>query len=130
MTYSYSDFADDVVTRLADIGALDATLIPENDPSVQASLALTAIEALRRGPLAARFASEVLDTVESLSELAEQHGIAALADLFYLQTAILDGTFVQLDSGAAPISNLVRTLPSASEWGRYMQFLEVGERPA
>ncbi|MDR6202518.1 hypothetical protein [Paraburkholderia graminis] len=122
MTYSCSDFADDVINRLVDIGALDATQIPENDPQAQVGLALATITALQRGPLAARFANEVLNAVESLCAVAEQHGVHALADLFYLQTAILEGMQVQFDSKAAPISEFVRTLPSASGWSRYIQF--------
>jgi hypothetical protein len=122
MTYSCSDFADDVINRLVDIGALDASKIPENDPQRQASLALAAITTLQRGLLAARFANEVLNSVESLCAVAEQHGVHALADLFYLQTVILEGTQVQLDSKAAPIFELVRTLPSVSEWKRHIRF--------
>jgi hypothetical protein len=122
MTYSCSDFADDVINRLGDIGALDATNIPENDPQAQARLVLAAITALQNGPLAARFANEVLNAVESLCAVAEQHGVRTLADLFYLQTAILEGTHVQFDALSAPISELVRTLPSASEWHRHFQF--------
>lgn len=122
MTYSCSDFTDDVINRLVDIGALGTVQIPEDDPQAQANLALAAINALRRGPLAARFANELLNAVESLCAVAEQHGVCALADLFYLQTAILEGTHVQFDALSAPISELVRTLPSASEWHRHLQF--------
>jgi hypothetical protein len=122
MSYSRSDFADDVINCLIDVGALDAASIPENDPRAEASLALAAITALQRGSLAARFANEVLNAVESLSAVAEQRGVHSLADLFYLQTAILEGTYVQLDALSTPIFELVRTLPSVSEWRRHIQF--------
>lgn len=129
MSYSRFDFADDVINCLIDIGALDATNIPDNDPRTEASLAFAAINALQRGPLAARFANETLNAVESLSAVAEQHGVHALADLFYLQVAILDGTHVQLDAPTVSIWDLIQTLPSAHEWNRHIKFAERARTP-
>jgi hypothetical protein len=53
--------------------------------------AMTALMAAR---LAARFFEELLDSVETWSAVAEQHGVRTLSDLAYLHNAILTGGFI------------------------------------
>lgn len=70
---------------------------------------------------AARFHSELVESVESLSGLVESHGQATLIDAVYLQAVMLDGGFVDiLPESASRIIEVVQQLPSADEW---MQFI-------
>jgi len=46
MSYSASDFADDILNRLTQIGVLDSSLITPDDPQSQAEAALQAIQTL------------------------------------------------------------------------------------
>lgn len=43
MTYSCSDFTDDILNQLGDLGLLKSEDVPDDDPSEQADLAMAAI---------------------------------------------------------------------------------------
>jgi hypothetical protein len=65
---------------------------------------------------AARFMAELLDSVESLSAIAQTHGLATLVDLTYLQHAILTGGFIDRHSEASRVTDVVAALPSSVTW--------------
>lgn len=122
MTYSCSDFYDDVMRCLAESGAIADSGIPENDVGAASDLAIAAIVTMHRASLSANFVRELLDEVETLSTVAEKHGTQALAFLFYLQAAIFNDTFVEArshdDSG---LFELVSRLPSGATWMKHIQ---------
>jgi len=71
------------------------------------------------GALAARFNRELFDSVETLGDLAHQHGVRTLVDLMYMQDAVLRNGFID----AWPESSVLRVLealPSARRWLGYV----------
>jgi hypothetical protein len=99
MAYSCSDFAD---------GVLDCLVT------------CVAIHAMNRSMLASRFVSELLAGVESVGAIADEYGVAVLSLLFYLQAAINNGTVVEVAEAEIGAVALIRTLPSADEWMKYV----------
>jgi hypothetical protein len=120
MAYSCSDFADGVLDCLVTCGALSADAVPADDPEGQANLVLVAIHAMNRSMLASRFVSELLAGVESVGAIADEYGVAVLSLLFYLQAAINNGTVVEVAEAEIGAVALIRTLPSADEWMKYV----------
>ncbi len=70
---------------------------------------------------AKRFMLELLDSVECLTAVAEEHGPRTLADLFYLHSAINAGGFVDSYPNESQLVQLVKALPSAPEWLAYVK---------
>ncbi len=70
------------------------------------------------------FWRELSESVESLTELADQHGPRTLADLMYLQNAILSGGFIDHYPGESNVLEVVKALPSAERW---LQFVTAEE---
>ncbi|MBT2794020.1 hypothetical protein [Paraburkholderia strydomiana] len=117
MTYSCSDFYDDVMRCLADCGATPDADIAGNDVGAAADLALAAIVTMHRASLSSLFVRELLGEVESLGAVAGRYGTGALSFLFYLQAAILNGSFVDARRrGDAELLALIARLPSAGTW--------------
>lgn len=67
------------------------------------------------------FMKELLDSVEALTAIAEQHGPRTLADLMYLQSAILNGGFIDHLPGESKVLELVQHLPSGKRWMNYIK---------
>ena len=122
MTYSCSDFYDDVMRCLADSGAIADGGIPENDVGSASDVAIAAIVTMHRASLSSNFVRELLGEVGTLGTVAEEHGSQGLAFLFYLQAAVFNGTFVEArshdDSG---LLELVSRLPSSATWMKHIQ---------
>lgn len=76
---------------------------------------------------ATRFMAELLGSVETLSAIAETHGVQTLADLMYLQSAILEESFIDLCRGNSHVLDVVRELPSQAEWCKYIHTDSVPE---
>jgi len=70
---------------------------------------------------AARFFRELLDSVETLSGIAEEYGSDVLATLMYLQSEIVKGDGGIEVSHDSPVIKLVGALPSAHEWQEYIE---------
>ncbi|MDK2126697.1 hypothetical protein [Parachitinimonas caeni] len=70
---------------------------------------------------ASLFWSELVNSVESLTTLADQHGARTLVDLMYLQNAILSGGFIDSDPDESSVQQIVMALPSADHWLIYIQ---------
>jgi hypothetical protein len=75
---------------------------------------------LRLGPadaLAATvFWKELTESVETLGEIADVHGVRTLTDLMYLHAAILEGGVVDVWTAESSVATVVEGLPSASRW--------------
>lgn len=73
MTYSCSDFTDDIVAELIRLGLIEQEAVPDDDPSLQADLALAAIGRLvdARKTLAAT-ASTLTGALQSCMEQIQQ----------------------------------------------------------
>lgn len=78
---------------------------------------------------AKKFWDELLESFESLSEIATAYGQNALVDLIYLQMAILKNTFIDHYPEQSSILEVVKALPSSREWVKYIQ-TEHGATPS
>jgi hypothetical protein len=66
------------------------------------------------------FIQELLDSVETLSGIAEQHGARTLADLMYLQNAILSGGVIDHCPGESKVLEIASGLPSGDQWSKFI----------
>jgi len=85
---------------------------------------LNVSEANRNVTLANRFHEEMMGSYESIVELAEQYGPWTLADLFYLQNAILTESFIDDLGGDSKIVEVLGHLPSRDLWMTYVRLLD------
>ena len=69
---------------------------------------------------ASLFMRELLDSVETLSGIAEQHGARTLADLMYLQNAILSGGFIDHYPEESKVLEIASGLPSSGQWSKFI----------
>lgn len=69
---------------------------------------------------ASLFFAELLNTTETLSGIADQYGARTLSDLMYLQNAIASGGFIDHYLGETYVTEIVRQMPSADRWLRYV----------
>lgn len=67
------------------------------------------------------FMQELLDSVETLSGIADQFGAQTLADLIFLQNAILSGGFIDYYPGQSEVMNIARGLPSGEQWSKFIK---------
>ncbi|PIV88606.1 MAG: hypothetical protein COW48_05065 [Hydrogenophilales bacterium CG17_big_fil_post_rev_8_21_14_2_50_63_12] len=66
------------------------------------------------------FMQELLDSVETLTGIAEQHGVRTLADLMFLQNAILSGGFIDHYPGESKVLEIASGLPSGEQWSKFI----------
>lgn len=71
--------------------------------------------------LATKFMQELLDSVETLTGIAEEHGSRTLADLMYLQLAILKGSFIDHYPDESNVLDIARDLPSGEQWAKFIK---------
>jgi hypothetical protein len=79
---------------------------------------------LERAADAKQFHAELLDGVETLAGISEEHGATALAHVVYLQMAILEGTSIELSSQEAESLAFIRGLPSGERWWKHVTEVE------
>lgn len=72
---------------------------------------------------AKRFFNELLENVETLTGIALEHGARTLADILYLQNAILDDSFIELYPDESAVLAVVDELPSAATWKKYIRVI-------
>ena len=70
---------------------------------------------------AALFFQELLESVESLTGIAAEHGSRTLADLMYLQNAILSGGFIDHYPDKSKVLEMACALPSGSQWSTFIK---------
>jgi len=70
--------------------------------------------------LARRFMEEVLDSVETISAIAETHGMRTVIYLMYLQNAIISESFID-EHGDSKVVEFLSSLPSANLWMAYVR---------
>lgn len=71
------------------------------------------------------FNMELMGSVETLSGIADQHGPRTLADIMYLQYAILHDRHIDHDPEDSEILSVIKLLPSAKRW---MGFINVNSQ--
>lgn len=70
---------------------------------------------------ALQFFSELLDSVETLGGIAEQHNTRTLADLMFLQQAITTHGYIDHFPGESKVFDIVSALPSGQQWLKYIR---------
>lgn len=70
---------------------------------------------------AALFFQELLDSVETLSGIAVEHGSRTLADLMYLQNGILSGGFIDHYPGESKALEIASALSSGEQWSKFIK---------
>ncbi|SAK61302.1 hypothetical protein AWB79_02789 [Caballeronia hypogeia] len=128
MAYSCTDIVDDVLNDMVIRSWIKPEQYGPDDPQAQCDAVLGAISdadvSLRLAADAKQFHAEMLDAVETLTGIAEQHGVLALANVVYLQTAILKGGAIELTRGEAENSSFVRDLPSGGRWWQSVKLIK------
>ncbi len=102
----------------------DGRFVVGNYEGEPTTIRFFAIEPLSRKtgkPAATQFFAELLDSVESLTGIADEYGARTLADLMYLQNAILSGGFIESYSDESSVVEVVSVLSSAAQWLRCIQ---------
>lgn len=66
------------------------------------------------------FMQELLDSVDTLSGIADQHGVHTLADLMYLHSAIMKGSFIDHYPGESKVLQIASALPSGDQWSKFI----------
>jgi len=77
-----------------------------------------------RFDLGRQFMSELLDSVETLTGVADEYGAQTLADLMYLHSAILADGFIDVYPQGSAVTLVIESLPSASTWKQFVQLDE------
>ena len=113
MAYSCADFADDVLNDMVIRSWIKPEQYGPEDTQAQCDAVLGAIGdadiSLRQTADAKQFHAELLDAVEALTGIADQHGALALANVVYLQAAILKGGVIELRRTPALRSSMRHT---------------------
>ncbi len=124
MAYSCTDFVDDVLNNLVNLGIVRDADIPDDDPEAQANVVIRSIIETAGGAAAAQaFFVELLDAVETLGAVADQHGVSTLAQLMYLQSAVLKGTQIEVYPNEAERLGFLKELPSGERWWKHVSIL-------
>ena len=124
MSYSCTDFADDVLNNLVNLGIVRDADVPDDDPEAQANLVIRTIIETAGGAAAAQaFFGELLDAVETLSAIADQHGVSTLSQLMYLQSAVLKGSQIEVYPNEAERLEFLKALPSGERWWKHVSIL-------
>ncbi|SAK59038.1 hypothetical protein AWB81_01783 [Caballeronia arationis] len=128
MAYSSSDFQGDVINHLLELELLPHELADDEDAERSAKLVKDVISDLlidsRRVGDALKFHDELLESVETLTGIAEQHGVIALANVNYLQSAILRDTNIELASTDKGQLDMLRGLPSGEQWLKHVTIVD------
>lgn len=78
-----------------------------------------------RFDLGRQFMSELLDSVETLTGVADEYGAQTLADLMYLHGAILADGFIDVSPQGSAVTLVIESLPCASTWKQFVQLDEL-----
>jgi hypothetical protein len=67
--------------------------------------------------------NELLDSAETLTGIAEEHGPRTLADLMYLHSAVVSGGFIDHWESESQALQIVPALPSGTRWAAFVQVI-------
>jgi len=76
---------------------------------------------LKDGEDAKLFMQELLESVETLTGIADEYGARTLADLMYLQQVILSGGFIDHRTGESNVLEIASALPSGKKWTTFIK---------
>ncbi|PZP74249.1 MULTISPECIES: hypothetical protein [Delftia] len=108
------------------VSGVHGRLVPSGNADAQPQRAaeLAACKTVICAELAGQFMVELLNSVETLSGIAEVHGTCTLADLMYLHSAILSDSFIEHLSAMSKVVDIASALPSGERWATYIHPLK------
>ncbi len=129
MTYSCSDFTDDVFAELHRVGVISDAEYNDDDladnAGLQADYALKGIarlvevrDAVSR---AKQFMQELLDSVDTLTSIGDLYGSRTLGDLMNLYGAVVNSGFIDHYQGESSLLEVIKSLPSCERWMQYVK---------
>jgi hypothetical protein len=128
MTFSSTDFSDEIICTALQLGWLTPEQVQANELEVQQRLVTAEMidsnEVRKRANDAVQFHDELLQSVETLTGIAEEHGTVALANVNYLQTAILKGSAIELASTDKGQIAMFTGLPSGDRWMEHVTIVD------
>ena len=101
----------------------DGQFVTDNSEGDQTVVRFFVIEPLIRvsgKQAASTFFKELLDSVENLTGIADVYGSRTLADLMYLQNAILNGGFIDHYPDESKVLEVICSLPSGKQWSSFI----------
>ena len=102
----------------------DGKFIADNSEGDKTVIRFFAIEPLNQASgkqVATTFFQELLNSTESLTGIANEHGSHTLADLMYLQNAILSGGLIDHYPAESSVLEIVSSLPSGKQWSTFIK---------
>lgn len=125
------DYTDILTEAGIDQGLFDSygKFIAKNSEGEETVIRFFAIEQLDEAfgkQASARFFQELLDSSETLTGIAIEHGSRTLADLMYLQNAILIGGCIDHYPDESKVLEIISALPSGEQWSKFVKV----ERPS
>jgi len=122
---------DDLVSELVDDPVFESQEAP-NAPKLDSKGEAILQSASERNTFdameaAAQFNVELFDSVETLGDIAREHGVRTLTDLMYLQDAILTGGFIDAWTANSHVTQVIEKLPSAKRWMEYVAIYDADE---
>ena len=138
MTFSCTDFTDNILNRLITLGLITEDDYDHEDPESQSEAAIAAINKLCAPredfltpackPTAAAlgkngevnstcFMQELLASLETLTGIGDIHGVYTLADCMYMLSALQRGTYIEVHHPSeSKFMEVIKSLPSAKIW--------------
>ena len=119
------DYADTLTEGGITEGVFDSEgkFVGENSEGEKMVVRFFAVERLNDASgkrIAAMFFQELLGSVETLAGIVDEHGSRTLADLMYLQNAILEGGFIDNYPGESKVLEIASALPSGDLWSKFI----------
>ncbi|WP_298150885.1 hypothetical protein [Flavobacterium sp.] len=68
-----------------------------------------------------KFITELEESVESIEAIGDLYGSRTLADLLYLQSAIVNRSYIDHYPGESSVMTIVGSLPSAKTWQSFIK---------
>lgn len=125
-TYGECDFSESLTEGGIAAGVFESNgkFVANNSEGDKTVIRFFDVEALRLDvgkQAATRFFRELLNSAESLTGIAEVYGSRTLADLMYLQNAILSGGFIDHYPDESRVLEIVSALPSCEQWSKFIK---------
>ena len=103
----------------------DGKFVAENSEGEKTVIRFSSVDRLHDESgkeAAALFFQELLESVDTLAGIVEEQGSRTLADLMYLQNAILsDGGFIDHYPDESKVLDIVSALPSGDRWSTFIK---------
>jgi hypothetical protein len=121
--YDYTDILTEggIAQGVFDSYGKFTTLNSEGEETVIRFFAIEPLDEECGKQASSKFFQELLDSFETLTGIAVEHGSRTLADLMYLQNAILVGGFIDCYSDESKVLEIVSALPSGEQWSKFIK---------